>query len=324
MKTYAGIILGCLATLAVHSQESSSVFNFLKLPVSSRATALGGPVISIVEDDATLIFNNPALLTSVSDKTMNLNFMTYMQGSKAGSAAFTRTAGKRGAWAATAQFAGYGSIKETTADNQVIGDVSALDMAVNGMYSYLFSDRWAGGVTGKMVYSKYGEFTSFAMAVDLGVNYYNEERDLSFSVVASNLGGQLKTFGDHHEKMPFDLQAGFSIGMAHAPIRLTFSMTDITRWSNDYYYNPEKENSFGKNLFNHFAIGVDVLPGDRFYVSAGYNVRRANEMKAAGSSHAAGLSFGAGMYLTRFKLGVAYAKFHVSTPTLVFNVSYSL
>lgn len=300
------------------------MFNFLKLPVSSHAAALGGSVISLVDDDASLIFNNPALLSSIADKTLNLNFMTYMQGSKTGSAAFTRTAGERGSWATTMQFAGYGSMKETTPDNEVIGDFSALDMAVNGMYSYLFGDRWAGGVTGKMVYSKYGEFTSFAMAVDLGLNYYNEDRDLSFSVVASNLGGQLKTFGDHHEKMPFDLQAGFSIGMAHAPVRLSVTLTDITRWSKDYYYNPTKESSFGKVLFNHFAIGADILPIDRFYVSVGYNFRRANEMKAAGSSHGAGLSFGAGLHLTRFKLGVAYAKYHVSAPSLLFNVSYSL
>jgi hypothetical protein len=47
-------------------------------------------------------------------------------------------------------------------------------------------------------------------------------------------------------------------------------------------------------------------------------------MKAAGSSHAAGLSFGAGLNLNRIKLGMAYGKYHVGAPTLAFSLAYSL
>jgi hypothetical protein len=46
-------------------------------------------------------------------------------------------------------------------------------------------------------------------------------------------------------------------------------------------------------------------------------------MKAAGSSHAAGLSFGAGANLKKLKVGIAYAKYHIGAPTLSLNVSYS-
>ena len=45
-------------------------------------------------------------------------------------------------------------------------------------------------------------------------------------------------------------------------------------------------------------------------------------MKAAGSSHAAGLSFGAGINLNRIKVGLAYAKYHLSAPTLAISLSY--
>lgn len=313
-----------LLTVRLKAQESSSVFNFLRLPTSAHATGLGGMNVSLIEDDATLIFNNPALLTSVSDRTLNLNFMTYMQGSKAGSAAFTRTTGERGAWAATAQFTNYGSMKETTANDEILGDFAALDMALNGLYSYNFNALWAGGVAGKFVYSKYGDYSSIALAVDLGLNYFDEELDLSVSAVAANLGGQVKAFGDTHERLPFDLRLGFTKGMFHAPLSFSVTMVDLTRWSADYFYNPEKKSSFGRILSNHFVVGVDCTPGRLFYLSAGYNFRRASELKAAGSSHGAGLSLGAGLNLTRFKFGVAYAKYHVSTPSLVFNASYHL
>ena len=44
-------------------------------------------------------------------------------------------------------------------------------------------------------------------------------------------------------------------------------------------------------------------------------------MKTAGSSHAAGLSFGAGVQLKRVSAGVGYAKYHVGAPTLSFNIA---
>ena len=43
-----------------------------------------------------------------------------------------------------------------------------------------------------------------------------------------------------------------------------------------------------------------------------------------GSSHMAGLSLGAGLMLDRFKLSLAYAKYHVSSSSLMVNVSFSL
>ena len=66
----------------MQAQESQEVYSFLRLPVSAHVAALGGDNITLTDDDATLIFHNPALLTGVSDKSINLNFMTYMEGAK--------------------------------------------------------------------------------------------------------------------------------------------------------------------------------------------------------------------------------------------------
>lgn len=324
MKKTGCLLLGVALSIACQAQEASSVFNFLKQPASAHATALGGPAISPIEDDASLVFLNPALSSAVSGNTINLNFMTYMQGSKSGSAAFFREAGTRGTWGAMAQFCNYGKITETNEEGVENGSVASLDMALSGVYSYLFNDYWVGGVTGKFIYSSLAGYQSIGLAVDLGLNYYNEATDFSLSAVASNVGGQVKAYNDHFERIPFDLAIGFSKGMNHAPIRVTVTMNDLTRWNYKYYYNPEGKEKFSTLLLNHFSLGIDILPSESFYLSAGYNFRRATEMKEAGKSHGAGLSFGGGLTLQRFKLGVAYAQYHVSTPTLVFNVSYQL
>lgn len=46
-------------------------------------------------------------------------------------------------------------------------------------------------------------------------------------------------------------------------------------------------------------------------------------MKAAGSSHASGLTLGAGINIKKIKVGMAYGNYHTGAPTLSFTVAYS-
>ena len=298
----------------LRAQESQTAYNFLRLPVSAHAAALGGDNISLVDDDATLIFQNPALINDVSDRTINLNFMTYMEGAKTASAAFLKAAGERGTWGVTAQYMDYGSMKETTADNQELGTFSARDIAIGGTFAYALTNEISGGVTAKFITSYIGSYNSLAVGVDLGLNYYHEDYDLSVSAVARNLGGQFKAYNDDFDRIPLDLQIGATKRIGQSPLRLSATMSRLNDWSE----------GFGR----HFAIGADVLLGQSIYVAAGYNFRRASEMKisdAEGSSaHGAGLSLGAGLTLERFKLHVAYAKYHVSASSILINISYAL
>ena len=310
----------CLTTVA---QESGSVFNFLNLPVSSHSTALGGKNISLIEDDISLALQNPALLTGVSDKTIGFSFMTYMQGCNTGAAAYGQQVGSRGNWGVHARFVSYGSIKETLLSSEEVGSFSPLDLCIAGQFSHLLGERWAGGVTAKFIYSHYGHYTSAALAADLGLNYFDEDADFSFSIAARNLGGQIKSFGNEHDRLPADLEMGITKSLGHAPIRISLTMVDLTRWTSDDYFTTGKKLKSGSIFINHFVLGAEWLINSRFYVGLGYNFRRGYEMNAAGSSHAAGLSFGGGVNLKRFKLGIAYAKYHVSAPTLAFTVAYN-
>ncbi len=321
LHTIAALTLGFLNAEA---QESSSVFNFLNLPTSAHATALGGTNISLIEDDASLTFQNPALASSVSNNSIGVNFSTLMRGQKAASASFTRLQGERGTWGINAQMVGYGSIEETSAAGEIEGDCHPIDVALSGLYSYFLSDRLSGGAAGKLIYSNYAGYTSFAMAVDLGLNYYVEESDFSVSVVAANLGGQIKAFGDEHEHLPFQLNLGLTKRIAHAPLRLSLTMTDLTHWSKNYYYHTGSDPKGGRILLNHFNVGVDLVPSNLFWVGIGWNCRRAYELEAAGSSKMAGLTAGAGLNIKKLSLGVSYAKYHVSAPSLSIGVSYKL
>ena len=314
MKKVVFALLAIVFATEMKAQESQTMYNFLRLPVSAHAAALGGDNITIADDDPSLVFHNPALLAGVSDKSINLNYMTYMAGTKTASAAFVKAAGERATWAVVGQYLDYGDLKQTTADNIQLGTFSAKDIMVGATLQYNLGGLWSGGITAKYISSSMAGYSSAALGVDLGVNYSDEDLGLSFSAVAKNLGGQIKAYQDNYEKIPLDLQLGFSKRFDKAPIRLSATMSRLNNW----------EGRFG----NHFAIGADVFLGQNIYVAGGYNFRRADEMKVSDgendSAHGAGLSIGGGLQLQRFKLNVAYAKYHVSASSLLFNVSYSL
>lgn len=303
----------------LRAQESQTVFNFLRLPVSSHVSALGGENITLIEDDATLMHHNPALLFNVSDKSVSLGYMNYMKGVSAFSAGYAFHLNEKAVVAASAQYLDYGKMKHTDAEGTVLGDVKSSDLSVNATLSYLLHERLTGGVTARFVYSSLADYHSTGAAIDLGVNYYDEENEFSASIVAKNLGGQLSAYNEEYEKMPADLQLGVSKRLIGMPLRFSLTATDLTHW--DY------------SFFRHLTVGADLLLSDQIYIAAGYNFRRAKQMSilSAGqefndkeSSHGAGLSFGAGVALDRFKLHVSYAKYHVSSASLMVNLGFNL
>lgn len=324
MKRILIILVSLLSSLPSWAQEGSFSQTVLRLPTSSHVAALGGENISLTEDTPWAGMSNPALLSGVSNLSLGLNFMTYAGGSTYAGAEFVKAFGERHTGAAFAQMLSYGEMSETDASGHELGSFSPKDIVFGVGYSYLLSDRWAGGANLKGIYSKYADFSAFALAVDLGINYLDEENDLSISATMMNIGAPLKTFDDRTERLPYNLQVGFSKGMAHLPVRFSVTLTDLTRWrTKDYFHPADEKLSFGNKALNHFVVGLDVEPTDYLYLGVGYNFRRAYELKAAGSSHWAGITAGAGLRLSRFKLGLSYAKYHLSCSSLMCNAGYS-
>ncbi len=306
------------------AQTGDIAFSFLRLPYSSHVAALGGTNISIINDDITLAAHNPALLINTTHNTLNLGYMTYMSEGKVAGAAYNRVFGERSAGAIIARYVDFGEFNGYTEDNIFTGTFNAKDMEFAVTYSYLLSDHWSGGVAGKFIYSKYDAMSSIALGVDLGLNYYKEESDFSASLVFKNLGAQVKAFEEDTEKMPFDIQLGVTKRLSHAPIRISVTMNNLHKWSDDDFYNADgSKDNFGQKLFKHLTFGADILLSERFYIAAGYNYRMTKEL-STDSSKWDGLSIGAGFNTNRIKLGASYSKLHVSSSSLLFNVSYTL
>jgi hypothetical protein len=295
------------------AQESQTEYNFLRLPVSAHAAALGGDNITIIEDDPALMFSNPALASSVSDKTIGLSYMNYMSGANYMGASYTKALGEKGTIAGGVQYMNYGKMKEYDQNNTQIGTFNASEIAIEGIFSYELAHNLVGGITAKFINSYIGNYSSMAVGVDLGLNWFEPDYQWSVSVVAKNLGGQIKAYEENYGKMPMDVQVGVSKTFAALPVRLSATLVDLTHY--DYRF------------INHLNLGADILLSDNIWVGGGYNFRRADEMTIGtnedSSAHGAGFSVGGGINLERFKLNLAYGKYHAASSSVLVNLAYS-
>lgn len=316
MKKVIFCLFFTLISVLTWAQDSQTGYNFLRLPVSAHAAALGSDNISIIEDDPSLMFHNPALLSSVSDKSLNLNYMNYMEGANAASTSFSKIVKEKATIGVMAQFLDYGKMKEVDEHNVQTGEFSAKDIAIAGALSYQLGTNIVGGITARLITSYIGDYNAFAMGVDLGVNYYDPEKEWSVSATVKNLGGELDAFEEEYNKLPLDLQIGASKRLIGSPLRLSATLVDM--------------NHLNKKFIHHLVAGADVILSPQIYLAVGYNFRRASEMEIVsndeerGSSHGAGLSLGGGIQLDRFKLNVAYGKYHVSSHSLLISASFVL
>lgn len=298
-KSFIGLVFALFAA-SVWAQEGSSSFDYLLVPHSARAAALGGDNVSLIERDVSLIYHNPAFLVQDMDKTLNFSYLAYVADIGIGNATFAKSIGaKGGAWGAGVQYAGYGGMLETTENNEILGDLSAKDLCANVFYAQNLTERIRGGITGKFFYSDYAHNTAVGLGVDLGLTYNNAEKGFSAGLVGKNIGRQIKAYDEQLAGLPWDIQLGVTKKLEHAPLR--FSLTGT--W---------KKNAI---------VGVDVLPSNSFWFGAGYNIKRGSDLSVAEGNRFGGFSAGAGVRVKSFSISCALAQYSISATSFMLSVS---
>ncbi|MCM1032182.1 MAG: type IX secretion system protein PorQ [Odoribacter sp.] len=318
--------------LQVMAQDGASSYNWLNITSSSKIYGLGGINISLVDDEMQIADQNPALLGPEMSGQIAVNYMHYLGSSNFAGARFTHSAGDRAAWSASIQYFGYGSITETLPDGSTVGTFSPKDVAFGGAFSHDITDRLRGGIALKMLYSGYADYTAFAISTDLGINYYDSDKDLSLSAVIANLGGQLKRFDQAYDRLPFDIRLGWSQSFGNFPVRFSITAWNLTKWKLPYMDNgdgtdasaTELKSSFTSNLFRHLIFGADLISSKSFYLGIGYNYKTRTDMSTYSRSFISGWSIAGGFRGRGFGVGLAFAQPHTGATTLMVNLNLSL
>lgn len=333
MRSIVIPLIALLATVSAKGQLAANAYSFLDVSSSTHALALGGYAIAATSPDPMLVDQNPGLLGPEIGKVAAISYMRYFGSSNFAAARFAKSAGEHGAWAIGVRYLDYGSIDGYLPDGTPTGSFKPQDISVEGTYSHDFNDRLRGGINAKFLYSNYEDYTAVALAADLGINYYDEEKDLSLSAVIKNAGGQVKRFNEAYDHLPFDIQLGYMQGLGQGPFSLAITAHHLTHWKLPYYNHnqeggdgkPEEvEYKFFPTLFRHLTFGLQYMPSDKFFVALGYNYKTRGDMSTYQRSFFSGFSLGVGINVSDFAIGVSFSQPHRSASTVALNLAYFL
>ncbi len=311
------------------AEAGSESYDFLNIPTSSHAFALGGTGIAIIDDDVALADQNPALLGSEIEKQVNFSYMYYMGSGNFASVRYGQGAGENSAWAVGLRYLNFGSMTHYDEVGVSQGKFSPSDICIEGSYSRDISSRWRGGANLNFIYSHYHIYSAFAISVDLGVNYYDEEHDLSFSAVLRNVGGQVKRFDKAYNRLPIDFQLGYMQGLGSTPFSIAITARHLTKWKLPYYTHSKDsegdeqvlKSTFISNFFRHLTFGLQYSFQDRLYAALAYDYKKATDMSTYQRNFFSGFSIGAGLRVKSFRIGVAFGMPNKNAPTLMLNLN---
>lgn len=319
-----------LASQSVFAQDGSTAYDFLNVTSSARIYGLGGVNLTTIDDNINTIDQNPALLGPEMSGQIMVDYMRYVGGSNFAGARYAHSAGEYGAWEAGIRYFGYGSITAADETGAILGRFSPKDVAFSGSFSYNIYGLWRGGINVKLLYSSYEQYSAMALATDLGLNYYDEDRDLSFSIVGANLGGQIKKFNNETDRLPIDLRLGWSQSFGSFPVRFSVTAWNLTKWhlpfvkTDDATGDQVLKDSFSSNLFRHLVFGAELISSEKFYISLGYNYRTRTDMSTYNRSFLSGFSLGAGLNARNFRVALALSQPHTGATTFMLNLTMDL
>ncbi len=341
---FAGRLLALAVCLLSLSPETAAqaggtaTWEFLNLTNSARVASLGGKNISLRDGDLNLVFHNPALLDSNMHNHLLLNYVNYFDDIHFGYASYSLHTGRWGSFAGGIHYINYGSFTAADETGVVTGSFTASENSVNLYCSIALDSLLTAGATVKAINSSFEQYSSFGMALDAGINYFNPAHLLSVSLLVKNLGTQLSTWypGGEREPLPFEIQLGMSKQLAHAPFRLSLLYQHLQDFNLD---TPKKEagssepseTSFsakvrqtGNELLRHLIIGVEFMPVHSLTIRAGYNNLRRHELKIDERASTVGFSWGFGVNLSRFRIDFGQARYHLAGSSNHFSVTANL
>jgi hypothetical protein len=317
------LLLNLILTPLFPQTGGNHVYDFLNLTHSSLVTSLGGTNVSLTAVDLNLAYHNPALLSSQMDKCLVINYVSYFAGINYGMTMYSRTSPSLGNFAAGLTYLNYGSFKETDESGNITGTFTAAEYAFSFIYSRNIDSLITVGINFKPILSHLEKYTSVGAAIDIGAAYHNRDNLFSAGLVIKNAGLQLTTYaGEAHEKLPFEIQAGVSQQLAHAPLRFSLTLRHLEKFDLTHDYNNNsgsssgittpKKSDFGENILRHMIFGTELIPLKNFYLSAGYNYQRRSELRLDSRASIVGFSWGFGINTSFLSLGFGRATYHLA------------
>lgn len=305
-------------------------FSFLNLSPSARITALGGNLITVVDDDVNLAYANPALLNPLMHQQITFSHNFHLAEIQNGYAAYANYFPKlKTTFHAGVQYVNYGEIEARNEFNTVEGTFKPSENAFTIGAARQVDERLSVGANLKLLTSRLDVFSSLGLAADVAAAYADTANRFTATIVFKNIGTQLTPYREgNFEPLPFEIQVGISKRLRYLPFRFSIIYHNLQRWNvifddpnredNDIFFGETTERSelsvFADNLFRHFIFNGEFLFGQKenFRMRIGYNHLLRKEMTVESFGSLAGFSFGAGIKINRFRIDYGRMIYHIA------------
>jgi len=332
MIKYTALLLCLFLCLESNAQIGGlSNFEFLRLPVSARATALGGIIISVKDNDPSLGLNNPAVLDSANHRLLSFNHDFNFAGISNGSFTYAHNLAYQNLTGIFGiQYINYGNFSLTDDIGNIQGEFSARESAINLGVSRQMNERIRLGVLAKFISSSLESYNASGLAIDIGAFYTKPNSSSSVGLVLKNVGIQLSQFNIEEKGLPLDLQIAYSNRLQHLPFRFTIVGQRLDQWT-IRYDDPDRrevdilgevdeQSTLSKNIdnaFRHLIFNGEFLFGKQETVKLriAYNHLLRQELSVSDFRSLSGFSLGFGIKIKRLSLDYGVGNYHLAGGT---------
>lgn len=337
VKHITFIILLLIPFLADAQLGGNHVYEFVSIPTSARAAALGGSVIAIDDGDISLANNNPALFSAETNGKFALEYINYISDVNFGHASYARHIKDLGTFGLGLQYLSGGEFVAADENGVKYGTFGTTEIALDLSYAKSFDSIFSIGATMKPIYSQLESYNSFGLLMDIGAKYTSKNKTFTAGLVLKNMGSQITLYNDEYESVPFDIQVGVSKKLAHAPFRFSFTAHNLQKPKLTYNQSnyPEPSNveqtpesndksSVTQDIFGHMIFGLEFIPTKSFFVRAGYNHLRRQELMLENKPGLTGFSWGFGFRIAKLHLSYANVRYHAAGISNHFSITTNL
>jgi hypothetical protein len=314
---FIGLIILFLFWIPSNSQTIGGrvAFSFLKISTDPILTGAGSINSSYITKEVGLAANNPSLLNPAVNAQLLVSFSSFLKGVKAYSATGAYYNSKTNTtFGGHINFIDYGSIIQTDASGMSYGHFRPIDFVIQLEAARTYLDNWSYGLSLKIINSIYNQYKANGIAFDVGVLYRDSLHNFSASILAKNMGFQIKSFDGDNADLPFDMQVGITKRLQNAPLGISLTAYHINKFDltyNDTVFNIENGNSEShttiSNILNHLVIAGHIFISKNLEAIVGYNHLRRMELNMGLSGN--GLNgFSTGINLSFQNLKVLYAR----------------
>jgi long-subunit fatty acid transport protein len=282
------VLLGITCLLLSQSAPGGgqSVYSFIRNDASARFAGIGGSAVAM-RHDPSLIFYNPAGIYGLQKPQLSISYFRHIVDINTGFVSFAREFEGYGWFGAGLAYVDYGSQTHVDHLENILGTFNANDLALVLTYANrTYNDNLSYGISTKLFYSSLTpEHSSTGLALDLGVQYYFPDQDLTIGASLLNLGRQLTPYADTRESLPVDLKVGLTKGLEHLPLVLSV---------NFHHLSEETDKTFDR--FRGFTAGGEFTITDAVRFRIGYRNEMRQDIQIGSTIGLAGFSTGFGLH----------------------------